>query len=251
MAVKNIFHCLLSICLMSTFHTAIAGNMGSSVPPSSSYHPKVIIQAGGFWPSFGRAQDINIVDLVGDHFSVSDHSRFKGLAGLGIYFNALERERFNVSVGVNTVYFSRTSVSGIVTQEQLFTNLAYRYSVSNWPVYLAAKTDITSFSDNYALTLDAGVGPNFNKTSRFNETSLDGGITLPDYAFSGRTSTVLSAMAGVGIKWNNVFGHLPLECGYRYFYLGQGRFNRLTDQLLNTLNTGHGHANAIVCAVTL
>ena len=69
--------------------------------------------------------------------------------------------------------------------------------------------------------------------------------------YSGRTTAAFSAMAGVGIQMNNVFGHAPLECGYRFFYLGQGNFNKLSNQLINTLSTGNSYANALLCTLTI
>ena len=64
------------------------------------------------------------------------------------------------------------------------------------------------------------------------------------------TTTAFSATAGIGIKLNNVIKTIPLECGYRFFYLGKGHLNTLSDQVLNTLKTGDDYANAIICAVT-
>ena len=83
-----------------------------------------------------------------------------------------------------------------------------------------------------------------------NETSLDG-ITLPDNAFSSRSNVVFSATAGLGLRLNNAFGQVPLECGYRFFYLGQGNFNSKSNQLMNTLTTGESYANALICSVTI
>ena len=82
------------------------------------------------------------------------------------------------------------------------------------------------------------------------ETSLDG--TIPDNTYSGRTTTAtFSAMVGVGIQMNNIFGRVPLECGYRFLYLGQGSFNKLSDQLINRLNTGNSYANIMLCTLTI
>ncbi|PJD93034.1 MAG: hypothetical protein CK423_08095 [Legionella sp.] len=60
-----------------------------------------------------------------------------------------------------------------------------------------------------------------------------------------------SATAGIGMTIDHVFGTAPLEGGYRGFYLGQGRFNKNTNQLLNTLSTGSDYANVLMCAVII
>lgn len=116
-------------------------------------------------------------------------------------------------------------------------------------MYAAAKAVIQTPSPHFAITVDAGIGPNFMLTTDVKENSLDG-ITLPGQMFTGRTTTTFSAMAGAGVKLNNAFGKMPLECGYRFFYLGQGNFNKTSNQVLNTLNTGKNYANALMCAIT-
>ncbi len=62
--------------------------------------------------------------------------------------------------------------------------------------------------------------------------------TVPDAIFSSHTTTTFTATMGAGIKINHLFGEAPLECGYRFFYLGQGHFNAATSQVLNNLSTG-------------
>ena len=153
-----------------------------------------------------------------------------------------------MTYGINAFYLPKTGVMGNVTQENLFTNLSYRYNVTHYPIYAVAKSTIKTKSPKYSLTMDAGIGPNFMNTNRFEESSLDG-VTVPDNVFSGRTAAAFSATAGIGMKINQVFGAAPLECGYRFFYLGQGNFNKNTNQLLNTLSTGSDFANAIICSI--
>lgn len=211
-------------------------------------HP--VIQLGGFVSSAGKAQHINIQNLIGDDFSVTSGSDLNGLVGLGYLIDTPESGLFKMSYGINAFYLAKTAVSGNVTKEQQFTNLSYNYNVSHVPVFAVAKSTINLHSDRYALTVEAGLGPNFITTRNFQENSLDGGITIPDNVFSGKTTTTLGATIGIGMKVNNVFGTTPLECGYHFFYLGRGNFNSLTNQLLNTLTTWNNYANAMVCSVT-
>ncbi len=72
-----------------------------------------------------------------------------------------------------------------------------------------------------------------------------------DNIFTGRTTTTFSATVGASLRLKQVFGELPLECGYRFFYLGKGKFNVSSNQVLNSLETGDGYANAIICAVNV
>lgn len=209
-----------------------------------------VFQVGGYWSSQGEGQKINIKGLIGDYFSVTKRSDSSGLVGLGYFLDGQENRLFNMSYGINAFYLANTSVKGYVTQENIFTNLSYEYNVSHFPIYLAAKSTIKTNSPKYSVTIDAGIGPNFMTTGGFKEYSLDS-MTVPDSAFSSNTSTTLSVMAGAGIKINQVLGSAPLECGYRFFYLGQGNFSKNTGQLLNTLSTGNSYANGLMCSVTV
>jgi hypothetical protein len=207
---------------------------------------------GGFSATQGNAQNIGIQGLIGDHFSVNRQYAQNVLVGAGLYFDGQNFNQYSLQYGIDAFYFPRTTVKGKVTQEQLFTNLSYSYSLTNVPVYLAAKGRIKNvYGSRYNITFDGGVGPNFISTGNVNEKSLDGGVTVPDAAFSGKTSTTVSAMAGIGVEFNNVFGSTSLECGYRFFYLGQSNFNKRNNQLLNSLNTGNNYANALLCTMNI
>lgn len=244
----NKIGCLLLVSINAT--TLCAGTMGPVA--SSKLMPHLSVQFGGFWATQGREQHINIVDLIGDDFTVTRKTDANGLVGLGLYWNGLETQYVNLSYGIDAFYLPSTVVKGEVVQENLFTNLAYRYSLTNWPLYFGAKADVHPESLKRAsVTVDVGIGPNFIHTHHFGETSLDGGVTLPDRIFNSHTSTAFSAMAGIGLKFNNVFGSAPLECGYRFFYLGQGNFNRANTQVIDKLKTGDSYANALVCSVTV
>ncbi len=213
-------------------------------------HGKVPVQLGVFTSSQGKNQHINIQGLIGDQFTVDNNKSTNGLFGIGYYVDGLDREHFQLSYGVNGFYFGKTSVSGTVIQENLFTNLSYKYDINHMPIYFAAKSTVKNNNETYAITLDAGIGPNFIQTSNYSETPLDN-FTVPDNAFSSHNNVTFTAMAGVGLKLNNIFGRAPLECGYRFFYLGQGDLSKNTDQLLNTLKTGNNYANALMCSVTV
>ena len=215
-------------------------------------HGSVPIQLGGFWSSQGQAQNININGLIGNQYTanVNHHNQANGLFGTGYYINGLDRDRFQLAYGINAYYLAKTSVAGSITQEHTYTNLNYSYNIENFPVYLAAKAIVKTNNDKYNVTFDAGIGPNFMRASGYNETPLNN-YTIPDNAFAAHTSTTFTANIGAGIRLNNIFGKAPLECGYRFFYLGQGQLSENNNQLLNTIKTGDVYANAIMCAVTI
>lgn len=209
-----------------------------------------VIQLGGYWSIQGKSQHIDIDTLIGDTFTLTDRHDSNGAVGLGYYVDGGSFKRFDMHYGINGFYLPKTSVSGNVIQENLFTNLSYNYHITHYPVYVVAKAT-APLKSRYALMLDAGIGPNFMRANGFQEHSLDGGVTIPDNAFSGHTSTTFSATAGIGIKLDQAFGKAPLQCGYRFFYLGEGRLTSASDQILSTFKTGSAYGNALMCAISL
>jgi opacity protein-like surface antigen len=232
---------LLKASLLTTISLVCSQAYSSQLPGH------FLLEAGGFYSTQGKSQFIGINGLVGDQFNVTKRHDENFLVGAGFLFNGYRYCQYGIDYGINAFYLPNTQVKGTITQELLFTNLAYRYDVSHLPVYLFAKGFMNT---NYlAITLDAGIGPNFMKTDMHGDTSLDG-ITLPDDAFTGSNSTtVFSAMAGIGVKFNVC--QVPLEVGYRYFYLGEGRFNARSDQISNKLKTGTCSAQALMLTLYL
>lgn len=246
---------ILMTVISAALQTALADEPTTMNPNNffAGFNPKtatVIVQAGGFNATQGGGtQNIGINGLIGDQFTVSNTHGDSFIFGLGYYANGQHFNNVQMLYGLNAFYLAPTIVRGNVIQEEIFNNLSYSYAISNYPVYLAARAVIDS-NDIYNVTADLGIGPNFISTSHFTENSLDGGITQPDNIFSGATSVAFSATAGFGIQFKNVFGSLPLEFDYRFFYLGEGQLHSQTDQVLNTLKTGDNYANAIMISTS-
>lgn len=213
-------------------------------------HGTVDVQFGGFTASQGKAQNINIQSLIGNIYTVSNNSQWNGLFGIGYFIDGLDKDLYHLSYGINGYYLGKTSVSGVIYQEHLFANLMYGYTIQNSPIYIAAKALVKNNSEKYNFILDAGIGPNLMKTSHYMETPLNT-FTLPDNGFAAHSNVAFSAMAGVGLRLNNVFGKAPLECGYHFFYLGQGQLAINNNQILNTIKTGNNYANAISCGIAV
>ena len=192
-----------------------------------------LLQLGGYWRTQADNQFIQIDGVVGDYFKVNGGAQSNGLVGVGYFLDAKPQSRFKMSYGVNWFYLPKTQVKGAVFQENLFENLTYAYNVTQYPLYGIAKSTImTAYPDRY-LTLNVGIGPNFMTTSQFQEHSIPDEffVALPNQLFSGKTTTLFTATAGVGIQVDHFFGKAPLECGYQFFYLGNGKFNVLNPRL--------------------
>jgi hypothetical protein len=208
------------------------------------------INLGGYEGLQGNTQHINIIDLIGDTFTVDDRHDQNALIGLGYFFDGNAIGHANMSYGINAFYLAPTSVSGNVIQEDLFNNLSYHYNIINFPVYVIAKSTF-NLKSPLAFSIDVGIGPNFMKTYGFQESSLDGGVTIPDTLFSANTTTTFSATIGASFRINHALGQLPLEIGYRFFYLGQGYFNIDNNQVLNKLKTGNVYVNALIFSTSI
>lgn len=214
-------------------------------------NPKLSLQLGGFIGSQGTPQLIEIHGTRGDYFSISNQNNGSGLVGLGYYLDAKETTYVRFSYGINAFYLAQTKVKGTVTQEQQFTNLSYQYFITNWPIYFAAKAMAPNkHHHGDHITFDVGIGPNIVHTSHFNEQALLGTV-IPDSVFTGQTSTTLTAMAGIGYRINHVLGSAPLECGYRFFYLGQTNLRTINTQIMNHFKTGQSYANALLCTLSI
>src|SRR5207253_2851898 len=96
-----------------------------------------------------------------DRYTVNENTGQNILLGVGYYIKGLDRDLFSVLYGLNAFYFAHTYVQGDVIQEDMFTNLSYHYSLSNYPIYLTAKALINTNDDTRKITLDIGIGPNF------------------------------------------------------------------------------------------
>lgn len=238
------------LCI-SLFICALLANIHSHKLLADDCGGGPVLQVGWFAATQGRSQHVDIEGLIGDDFSVRKSTDQNFLVGLGYYFEGLEMPQANFLYGINAFYLAPTRVRGHVTQEDLFTNLSYHYSITNYPVYFAAKALIHSCA-NSDISFDLGIGPNFICTSGFKERSLDGGITIPDARiFSGKNRVSFSATAGLGWRFNDVLRNLSIEIDYRFFYLGQGELKRRSNQLRNTLRTGHSYANALFLSISI
>lgn len=240
-----------TLVLLSTLSSAaaFAGAMGEI---QSSFKGHFLIQLGGYSAIQGKAQNIYLRnDLLSTRYTVKTHNQGSGLVGLGYMLDGpVVWNRFPLSYGIDTFFLGQTAVSGYIIENRLLTNTSYRYKIQNIPVYLAAKTLINTPSDKVNLAVDVGIGPNFMSASRYFETALNG-FTTPNNSFSGHDNISFSATVGAGLRFNNASGHLPIEIGYRFFYLGEGRFTTNNHQTRDALKTGDGYANALVCTVTL
>jgi opacity protein-like surface antigen len=209
-----------------------------------------LVEGGGYYSTQGKAQRVNIDGLIGDQFNITNRNDTNAIFGAGFLLDGLRKGNFGFDYGINAFYLAKTKVSGTITQELLFTNLAYNYYVSHLPVYLFAKGFYSTDYNHLAITADLGIGPNFMNTNLYDDSSLDG-ITLPDNAYTGNFSnTVFSGMVGVGVKYT-VMNQFPVEIGYRYFYLGEGSFNPRTSAIQNKLHTGNNTAQALLLTISV
>lgn len=204
-----------------------------------------VIQGGGFYAEMGKAQHIDINGAVGNNFNVADKKSYNALVGAGYYLKPTSVANHTAQYGINAFFIHNTNVGGTITQEDLFTNLGYGYQVNHLPIYAMLKMPNVFAS---RVSADVGIGPNVMFLGRVKERSLDGGVTIPDNAFGSRTNVTFSATAGLNVQVMQNAMH-PIHCGYRFFYLGEGRFKKSTNQLLDNLNTGQTYGNAIMCSM--
>ena len=248
----------LSLCILAHISIAQSASTPSRALPSSflpvSYdtaHRHLVIQLGGYWGSQGLSQNISIEKLAGNQYTLTQHHHpSNGLVGLGYFLDGPNNAHFQMNYGVNGFYLTHTPVNGNIVVEHYFTDLNYNYQIQHAPVYLAIKALIKNDYKFFQVTFDTGIGIDFMHTFNYKETPLNT-AALPQDNFAPHMQETFTAMAGIGIRLNHVFGQTPLECGYRFFYLGQGHLQINNDLYQNILKTGNNYANALLCSVTI
>jgi len=213
-------------------------------------HGTVPVELGTYTASAGKAQNINLQGFVGNQYTAKGSQNWNGLVGIGYFVDGFTKKRSQISYGVDGFYLAKSSVSGYITQEHFSPNLTYKYDMQNIPVYIATKATIETSSDQYNFVIDAGIGPNFMRTSHYTESPTNQ-FAMTNAFFAAQTNVAFSAMAGAGVRVNNAFGKAPLVCGYRFFYLGQGSLHANNSALINSLKTGPVYANAVTCGVVV
>lgn len=209
---------------------------------------KLIFQAGFLGAYQGKNQKVFINNLIGDQFTVTDKSDINALIGLGYYLDGKQFDKFKIQYGIDVMYLMPTYVNGQVIQEELFNNLSYSYKVTNVPIYAAIKAITDTPKKAYQLYFDAGIGPNIMSISNFHEQPLNS-YTLSEQLYTSSTKAAFSAMAGVGIRATEIFQR-PLECGYRFMYLGQSQLAINNTEVTNHLSTGQNYSHSLVCGLT-
>ena len=231
-----------------TMTSSFAGSMGEV---NRFFKGHFLVELGGYSAVQGKAQHISLQqNLVGNAYTVTTRNQGSGVVGLGYLLDGPDIKGFPFSYGINAFFLGQTSVSGYIVEEEDATNLAYRYRLQSIPVFFEAKTIVKTKSDKFKLAFDAGIGPNFMSASRYREMTLTP-YTLPDTAFSDRNNVNFAVTAGASVRVHDAPGQLPIECGYRFFYLGQGSFTINNSQALNAIKTGDNYANALICTVTI
>jgi len=215
------------------------------------FTPIATLSVGGFYSWFGENQKINIQNNIINQYTVTHTENYNALVGLGYYLktNNVNRSNIKMAYGINAYYLANTSVKGHIIQDDGYPSLSYQYNVTHFPIYIATKAIFENDAQPYNMTLDAGVGPNFMIPSGYHEKSLLP-YTLPSKSFIGESNATISAMAGIGVRVKDAIAHLPLECGYRFYYLGQGSLTANSNQILDPLKTNNIYTNALLCTIT-
>lgn len=207
------------------------------------------IHVGTFRSTLGGDQQIEINLLPSAGYTATKTGNWNALFGVGLLKNYTGFEQ-SFSYGVAAFYLPETSVAGQIYQANLFNNLAYSYNMTSVPIYAIAKKYFHFMKTEQQFVIDAGIGPNILSLSNYNE-SLNNPMTVPDNAYKSHVNTTFSATAGVSLRLNSLFRNAPIECGYRFFYLGSGMLGIKNDQYLTQLSTGPNYANAATCTVVI
>ena len=184
----------------------------------------------------GQAQSINMVNLVGNDYSIQHTTQNNFLLGLG----AFQSLQSGWDWGIFMNYFNTTKVSGIIQEERLFSNLSYTYSVIQTPIYFSLKKNIDLNQPHLKGIVQAGIGPNIIYLYNYQETPLTS-FSLSNHSFKTTTQAEFSAFAGLGI-----LAYQKFDLSYRFYYLGKSALNAKNEGILSNLQTGTMYSNTLV-----
>lgn len=207
---------------------------------------------GGYTTSYHNDPLINIIGLVGNKYKSHNKVDTNLLVGINylLDIDTFASNKFRTSYGLSSYYMGRTKESGKIFQELIFPNLSYKYNVSHFSIYATTKIQTLNLAPAYDINFNLGVGPNFISSYKYSEKPLDN-VTIPNNSFTNQTTTNLSFNLGFGLKINKLLNGQPLECGYKFFYLGEGSLKKNNSQIINKLKTGTLYANALTCTFTV
>lgn len=197
----------------------------------------------------GQSQQVNVNLLPSANYTLSSRQYWNGVVGLSL-LKDVQFQQKEMSYGLGAFYFFPSTVSGNIYQAGLYNNLSYTYLTYNIPIYALAKTTFEFSKLPIPIFFNVGVGPNLLLISKYSEQIINPD-SLPDNVFSSSTNVTFSVTAGVGVHIDKIIPNHPLECGYRFFYLGAGQLALNNNQYLNKLGTGQVFSNSILCSIKI
>jgi len=220
-----------------------------SVHESIFKNPYLNVHGGASNNLLGQSQQVSVNLMPSANYTLASRQYWNGILGLSL----LDDRQFlqkNMSYGLSAFYFFPSTVSGNIYQAGAFNNLSYSYLVYNIPIYATAKTILEVPKLPMPIFFDIGIGPNFLLTSKYSEAIINP-QSLPDNAYSSSTNVSFSITAGLGVRNDKILPGHPLECGYRFFYLGSSQLTIHNNQYLNELGTGNVFSNSLICSLKI
>jgi hypothetical protein len=192
----------------------------------------------------GQSQHVNIVDLIGNDYTVNQSRQSNVMVGLSYYRPYVSAfSDLHFLYGLNLAFFNTNQIQGDIVQENLFSNLSYSYNAIHLPIYASLKTQVKSW------VLEAGIGPNIMFLYNYHENAIQPS-SIPTRTFLSNTAVTFSANAGLAYQFPTSFLRHPIELGYRFFYLGKGQFSPSSNQVLSALKTSNIYVNTLVFSIT-
>jgi hypothetical protein len=206
-----------------------------------------MLHAGAYKGHSGKKQHVE--DFLGVvDASVTDRGNINWLAGLGYFMTASKNEYARFDLGLDAYYLAPTKVKGVMNVNiPLLGTFSdkYEYKSQHVPIYAAAKAIIHTGAPSVSFVFNAGAGVNL---FRAYGADLKGMQDDLDKVFANKTKATFSASAGLGLRINS--SRTPLECGYRFFYLGEGKLKTADWLELDDPKTGKTYAHAGLCSVS-
>lgn len=207
-----------------------------------------LLYGGVYGITQGVQQHIDIQNMIGNEYVPKSRSDGNALVGFGVFRDVYSMEKATIQAGFQLYYLFSSHVAGQVLLENAFNDVNYQYSMSYLPIYAALKLHKPSHYDKLDFVFDAGVGADFIRMNRYHETAVIPG-TVPDDAYQAREDTSITATVGVAARVYRFPHDGWVELGYRFFYLGDAKFNPSNSLYLTSFRAGSMYGNAFVLAL--
>ncbi len=230
---------LFLLCIMPSVafsfdgHPYIGGSLGASIGKMERTYPQISYFSG---------------TMILDSYPINNNHLSTVIGGINGGYEFLESQwRPAIALGLGAYQSGQYSITGTVvetaTPDPSSTLYNYKYDLDSRRIM--AEIQLTWLLGTFSPFINLGVGPSWNRTSSYTESSVNSTGVTPLSPFQSRTSANIAYQAGLGVscvfnimKSQTGFKHERFSLGYQYVDLGQASLGTRGSAYPYQLNSG-------------